>query len=58
MAKDVFESNGFRVYPPENEDIFPYNSYYSFGAVIWKASKTCNNIKFCKEAKRIIVVDV
>ena len=26
--------------------------------MIWKASKTYNDIKFCKEAKTITVVDV
>ena len=39
------------------KDIFK-NHDYSFGVLIWKASKTYNDIKFCKEAKTIIVVDV
>ena len=29
-----------------------------FVALIWKASKTYNDIKFCKEAKTLIVVDI
>ena len=32
-------------------------SWFLFWALIWKASKTMNDIKFCKEAKTIIVVD-
>ena len=28
------------------------NHDFSFGALIWKASKTYNDLKFCKELKR------
>ena len=46
------------MYPPWYKDIFPWNHDYSFVALNWKASKTYNYIKFCKEAKTIIVVDI
>ena len=40
--------------PHEHKDIFSENQDYSFGALIWKTY----DIKFCKEAKTIIVVGI
>ena len=37
--------------------ILGYLSDFSFGASIWKAPKTYNDIKFWKEPKTIIVFD-
>ena len=45
------------MYPPLYYDIFQQNHDFSFVASIWKAPKTYNDIKFCKEPKSIIVVD-
>ena len=42
----------------EHTDIFPSNYDNSFGALIGKASKTFNDMKFCKKAKTIIIVDI
>ena len=39
----------------EHKDIL---THYSFGTLIWKVSKTYSDMKFCKEAKTIIVVEI
>ena len=44
------------MYPPEYKE-YKENHDFSFGALIWNASKTYNDIKFCKDAKTIIIVD-
>ena len=46
------------MYPLEYNDTFPQNHDYSFGALIWKGSKTNDDIKCCTEAKTIIIVNV
>ena len=46
------------MYPLEYKDIFPKKHDNLLGALIWKASKTYNDIKFCNEAKTAIVVDL
>ena len=55
-AGHIHWDNG--LYPNEHKDITPYNHDCSIGALIWKASKTYNDVRFCKEAKTIIFVDV
>ena len=46
------------MYQHEHKDIFPWNHDYSLGALIWKASKTHNDIKLCREGNTIIVLDI
>ena len=46
------------MYPHEHKDIIPKNHDCTFGALIWNTTKTYNDIKICKEAKTIIVVDI
>ena len=57
FCHDVFNTHGFdctRMYMRT----FFLKYDYSFGALIWKASKTYNSVKFCTEAKTIIVVNM
>ena len=59
FCHDIFNTHGLdctRLYILY-KDIFPWNHDYSFGALVRKASKTCD-IKFCKETKTIVFVHV
>ena len=46
------------MHPFEYNDIFPYDHDFSFEVLIWKASKTYNEVRFYQDAKTIIFVDI
>ena len=44
--------------PAQHKHIFPENHDYSFGVLIWKATNIYKDVKFCKDAKRSIFVEL
>ena len=57
FSQDVFNTHGFEYVTTHIKYNFSLSHDFSFGALVLMAPKTYNDLKFCKEAIMIIVVD-